>query len=142
MSVNLNDTTPAAPAGGLNVKWQTDGSGNDSAYIVLASVASALAPTVNDQTANYVAVIGDANNVVTMSVAGANTFTVPPHASVAWVVGTTLTIIQKGAGQVTLTPGAAVTLQTASSLTTRAQWSIVSLTNIATDVWVAGGDLT
>lgn len=32
MSTNLNDTTPAAPAGGVNVKWQTDGSGNDSAY--------------------------------------------------------------------------------------------------------------
>jgi len=32
MPSNFNDTTPAAPAGKLNVKWQTDGSGNDSAY--------------------------------------------------------------------------------------------------------------
>lgn len=30
--INLNDTTPAAPAGGTNVKWQEDVSGNVSAY--------------------------------------------------------------------------------------------------------------
>lgn len=33
MSANFNDTTPAAPTNGVNVKWQTDGSGNDSAYV-------------------------------------------------------------------------------------------------------------
>jgi hypothetical protein len=30
---NFNDTTPAAPSGKTNVKWQVDGSGNVSAYI-------------------------------------------------------------------------------------------------------------
>lgn len=33
MASNFNDTTPAAPAGDTNVKWQTDGAGNDSAYV-------------------------------------------------------------------------------------------------------------
>lgn len=32
MSSNFNNSTPAAPAGSLNIKWQTDGAGNDSAY--------------------------------------------------------------------------------------------------------------
>lgn len=32
MASNLNGTTPAAPAGSLNVTWQTDSGGNDSAY--------------------------------------------------------------------------------------------------------------
>ena len=32
MSINLSDTTPAAPGGSTNVKWQTDVSGNVSAY--------------------------------------------------------------------------------------------------------------
>lgn len=36
MSVNLSNTVPAAPAGSTNVKWQTDGSGNVSAYITSA----------------------------------------------------------------------------------------------------------
>src|ERR1017187_8158478 len=33
MSTNFIDTVPAAPAGYTNVRWQTDGSGNDSAYV-------------------------------------------------------------------------------------------------------------
>jgi hypothetical protein len=34
MPSNFNDLAPAAPAGSLNVKWATDGSGNDSAYVL------------------------------------------------------------------------------------------------------------
>lgn len=33
MSVNLSNTTPAAPTGGTNITWQNDGSGNVSGYI-------------------------------------------------------------------------------------------------------------
>ena len=32
MSVNLSNSTPAAPTGGTNITWQTDGQGNVSAY--------------------------------------------------------------------------------------------------------------
>lgn len=32
MSINLSNTVPAAVSGGTNVLWQTDGSGNISAY--------------------------------------------------------------------------------------------------------------
>ena len=35
--INLNDTTPAAPSGGVNVAWQEDSSGNVSAYIPFGS---------------------------------------------------------------------------------------------------------
>jgi hypothetical protein len=51
MSVNLNNTTPAAPAGNTNVLWQNDGSGNISAYV---ATASSLKASVNltGQTAN------------------------------------------------------------------------------------------
>lgn len=33
MSINFSNTTPAPPAGDVNVTWQTDGSGNVSAYV-------------------------------------------------------------------------------------------------------------
>ena len=33
MSINLNDTVPAAPAGSTNVAWQVDGDGNLSGYV-------------------------------------------------------------------------------------------------------------
>lgn len=38
MAVNLNDTTPAAPAGGTNVKWQSDASSNVSAYLPIGGL--------------------------------------------------------------------------------------------------------
>lgn len=37
MSVNLSSTTPAAPTGGTNIIFQTDGQGNVSAYIQSAT---------------------------------------------------------------------------------------------------------
>lgn len=36
MSINLNNSTPAAPAGSTNVTWQKDTSGNVSAYVTVA----------------------------------------------------------------------------------------------------------
>lgn len=36
MSVNFSSTIPAPPSGSTNVTWQTDGSGNLSAYITTA----------------------------------------------------------------------------------------------------------
>ena len=46
MSSNLNDTTPAAPGGNVNVKWQTDGSGNDSAYVPVYALPGATSSTL------------------------------------------------------------------------------------------------
>lgn len=36
MAINLNNSTPAAPAGSTNVTWQKDTSGNVSAYVTAA----------------------------------------------------------------------------------------------------------
>lgn len=46
MSSNFNNTTPSAPAGSLNVSWQTDGGGNDSAYVVAPFDVPVFAPGV------------------------------------------------------------------------------------------------
>jgi len=90
----------------------------------------------------YIAVLGDANQLVTMSDASASTFTVPLNSSVAFPVGTTLTVSQLGAGQITLTPAGGMTFHTPSSLTTRVQYSTVSVVQTAANVWLASGDLT
>jgi hypothetical protein len=100
--------------------------------------------TISTQTASYVLVLadGDGNTEVLMNVAGANTLTVPPHSSVAIPVGRTVLFGQKGAGTTTITAGVGVTLRTASSLTTRVQYSSGGMTQIATDEWYVFGDLT
>lgn len=94
------------------------------------------------KTASYVLVLADEGMAIEMNVAGANTLTVPPNSSVAFGVGTVVEVVQYGAGTTTLTAGAGVTIRTSSSLTTRAQYSVVSLRKTATDEWIAAGDLT
>ena len=44
MSIFFNDNTPAAPTGGVNVKWQVDGTGNLSAYTGLGGGKTTVAP--------------------------------------------------------------------------------------------------
>ena len=66
---------------------------------------------VNTQTSSYTAVLSDAQKVVEMNVAGANTFTLPPNSAVAYPIGTVIEVFQLGAGQTTITPGAGVTLR-------------------------------
>ena len=114
---------------------------NQQGQITAASNGN-LGVSVNTQTASYVAVLGDANNLVVMNVSSANTFTVPKNTTINFPVGTTLTVQQFGTGQVTLTPASGVTINTPASFTARVQFSTVSLVQVATDAWVAGGDLT
>ena len=66
MPSNFNDTVPAAPAGGVNVSWQTDGSGNDSAYVPSGSFPTTanVAAAIQEQTYTYTTDTGVANAYV------------------------------------------------------------------------------
>ncbi len=97
---------------------------------------------INAQTGtSYTTVLTDTDKLVTMDNASASTWTVPPNSSVAYDIGTTIAIAQKGAGQVTITPGAGVTLNKPVGLKTVAQWSMASIIKIATDTWIVAGHL-
>lgn len=98
--------------------------------------------TANRQTVSYTLVAADAAKAVEMDLAGANTLTVPPNSSVAFAVGTVIEGVQWGAGQTTITPGAGVTIRASGGkLKTAAQYAQFSLRKIATDEWLAAGDL-
>ena len=94
------------------------------------------------QTASYTLVLTDKNKIVEMSVATANTLTVPPNSSVAYAVGSQINILQTGAGQTTVTAGAGVTINAAPGLKMRTQWSYATLVKRATDTWVLVGDIS
>ena len=94
----------------------------------------------------YTLVLGDDGKIVEMNNASANTLTIPLNASVAFPVGTQITVLQTGAGQTSLAVTAGVTLNatpqaTANTAKLRAQWSSCVLVKRATDTWVAMGDL-
>ncbi len=93
-------------------------------------------------TASYTLVTADANTVVDVNLGTALTLTVPLNSAAPMPIGTRVRIVQIGAGQVTVAATGGVTLNTARSLTTRAQYSVIELRKRSTDTWVVSGDLT
>ena len=95
----------------------------------------------NAQSAAYTLVLADRSKMVEMGVASGHNLTVPTNANVAFPVGTTITVLQTGAGQTTLAGQSGVTINATPGLKLRAQWSSATLIKRATDTWVALGDL-
>ena len=100
----------------------------------------------SDQTADYTAVLADQYQVlVPMNKATAVAFKIPTNASVAFPVGTAITVLNKGAGAVTIS---AVTSGTTTVLSagavaaspTLAQYKTAVCIKTATDTWyIVGG---
>jgi hypothetical protein len=82
------------------------------------------------------------DNLIEMGKSTAQTLTVPADATVAWPVGTSISILQTGAGQVTVAGAVGVTINATPGLKLRAQWSSATLLKRATDTWVLFGDLS
>ena len=98
-----------------------------------------------DATADYTAVLDDQYQVlVPMNKATAVAFKIPTNASVAFPVGTAITILNKGAGAVTIS---AVTSGTTTVLSagavaaspTLAQYKTAVCIKTATDTWYVAG---
>lgn len=91
---------------------------------------------------SYTLAVADAGKVIELSNAAAITLTVPTNTTAAIPVGSVITIIQTGAGQVTISPAGTVTVNAAGSrLKLSQQWSAATLIKRATNTWVAFGDL-
>ncbi|MDA8119137.1 MAG: hypothetical protein M0Z85_03615 [Gammaproteobacteria bacterium] len=144
--------TPAS-GGGTVTTTGTPTTGTLAAFSGSTSITNATASEVlalvNGQSCNaqtgttYTFVLSDANGCVSMANAAANTVTVPADATVAFPVGTTLTVVQNGAGATTVEgAGSPVTLESAKygSSTTQtyvfpSEYSCIQLQKTATDTW-------
>jgi hypothetical protein len=100
----------------------------------------------SDQTADYTAVLADQYQVlVPMNKATAVAFKIPTNASVAFPVGTAITILNKGAGTCTIsavTSGTTTVLSAGATAASPAlaQYKTAVCIKTATDTWyVAGG---
>ena len=109
--------------------------------VTAGSVVAPLA--INAQTGTtYTFVAADAGKLVTASNGSAQTYTVPPNSSVAFAVGTAITIIGIGAGKVTLAQGSGVTINSKDSeKAIDGQHASVTLIKTATDTWQLIGAL-
>lgn len=91
---------------------------------------------------SYTLALTDVAKIVSLSNAAAITLTVPENSSVAFPVGTQILLYQAGAGQVTISPAGAVTIRSqGTKLKLFAQYAVAGLLKVATDEWVAFGNL-
>jgi len=109
-----------------------------------ASFASVTLRAVTTTTDTFV--LADLRNkLVTYSNAAAIAVTIPLNSSVAFPIGTSINIAQTGAGQLTVSGDAGVTVRstgaTATTPKTRAQYSAITCVKIATDEWLCLGDI-
>jgi hypothetical protein len=100
-----------------------------------------------DATADYTAVLDDAYQVlVPMNKATAVAFKIPTNASVAFPVGTAITVLNKGAGLCTIsavTPGTTTILSAGATAAspTLAQYKTAVCIKTATDAWYVVGSI-
>jgi hypothetical protein len=109
--------------------------------------ANGLTYDINAQTGTtYTFVLGDAGDIVTSSNASAVTMTIPPNSSVAYPIGSSITIISIGAGLTTIDEGAGVLITSTGAVSDapvlRAQHSSATAIKTATDTWRVVGDIS
>jgi hypothetical protein len=144
----LIDSAPAA-LNTLNELAAALGDDENFATTITTSIAtkSPLYPSTNAQTGStYTLVLSDAGKYVEMNNSSSNILTVPLNASVAFPIGSEITIIQTGTGPTTITPAVGVTvnyysLTGAANRIIKSQWSAATLIKRNTDTWVLIGNL-
>jgi len=146
--VFTGDTAPSSPV--IGDIW-IDSTGTSSDFYTQAQSDARYTlqyPVTNEITSTtYTLVLGDVGEYVEMNNASANTLTVPPNSSVAFPIGTQVTVIQTNAGTTTIAPGSGVTINyfsptSAGTRTLKARWAAATLIKRATDTWVLIGNLT
>ena len=159
LTVEVQSKLDASDAGGVDTDMLADDAvtsakvsaairtslGKADSAVQPADLSSAIAGlsgvAVNAQTANYTLVLADASKAVEVTSASSTTVTVPPNSSVAFPVGTIIEVVRLGTGSVTLLAGSGVTLNTASSLICRVQYSVLTLRKRASDTWLVAEDM-
>lgn len=112
--------------------------------LTAAAFNGLVAFTLNDQTGtSYTPVLTDQYQVlITRSNASASTLTIPTNASVAFPVGTAITVLNKGAGAVTISGAGGVTVASAGATSASPvlnQYKSAVLIQVAANSWYVVG---
>jgi len=95
------------------------------------------------KTDSFTLALGDENTTILCNKSTGMTVTIPLNSSVAFAVGTQISFVQLGAGQVTFAGAGGVTLNSDTSKTKiLVQYGVASCIKTATDTWVLFGQLT
>jgi hypothetical protein len=101
-----------------------------------------LTPIIAKTDSYTLSALTERDSLVEINKATATTLTIPADASVNYPVGTSIDILQVGAGQVTIAGAGGVTVNATPGLKLRTQWSSATLFKRAANTWVVYGDLS
>lgn len=137
LSVNVDDSTIEINSDSLRVK----DSGISTAKLADDSVTSTkiAAPTLTSKTDSFTLALVDENCTMQCNKSTGMTVTVPTS-SVAFSNGAVITLMQYGAGQVTVAGDTGVTIRSSNGLKLRTQYSMATLVKISNTEWVLSGD--
>ena len=97
--------------------------------------------SINTPTASYTLILSDDGKLINMDVATANNLTIPLNSSVAFPIGTTITVVQYGAGETTIDPAVGVVVRSAGArYKLYEQYSSATIQKIGTNEWLLIGD--
>lgn len=115
----------------------SDGTG----WVSGAAPSSAVAYPQNAQNGDYTLVLGDAGKQIYSANTGAQTITIPTNASVAFPIGTTITIVNEGTTQIALSVAGVTIRNNASSVALTSPVispaGAVQLLKVGTNTWKA-----
>jgi hypothetical protein len=94
-------------------------------------------------TGNATLAATDAGRHYYSTLATANTLTIANNTSVSWTVGTAITVVNRGSGNITIAQGSGVNLYLAGNSTaanrTVTTYGMATLLNVAANVWMING---
>lgn len=113
-----------------------------TSWIQLATQPQSIVTLKTNTTTAYTLIATDAGKCVETNNASANTVTIPPNSSVAFPVGTKITVRQYGAGQTSIVAGAGVKIiKPSTTLNISARYGDVELYKRDSDEWYVSGYL-
>ena len=140
-SFDLNQYLTQASASATYLREDTA----SATYLTISTAATNYSPlniSEVEKTTNFELELTDANKLLRVNSASAVSVTVPINASVSFSTGTTVLLYQAGAGAVTISGAAGVTinsLNSASAIT--GQYGQASLIKRGTDEWLLAGNI-
>lgn len=116
-----------------------------AAWITITQLNSTELEILNKTTANYTLIIEDKNKLIEMNLTGTeNTITIPTNSTVAFPVGTQISVVQMGTGKTNIVAAqpSVTSIRSTPGTYLRARYSSCTLIKRATDEWYAFGDLS
>lgn len=115
--------------------------GTAPSWVNPSTLGTAIVTNVQSGT-TYTLILTDQDKALELTNASAVTVTIPPYSTVAFPTGSVIELLRYGAGEVSVSPGAGVTLLSPlSARRLNLQYSSAVIRKRSTDEWLLEGDI-